>query len=430
MIAAVAAARARCDELREAGRELARRPIAAIVESLERACARWREPDGAERSSAESALALHYGVPERAIAVVLDAAFERWDAAAMKAWIDSELGSMAALDRPVAIGEARRMAIGPELVVALSARGVPTTPLVDIVASLLVKAPIWLKPATGSDDLVERFARTLSEVDPLLGSAVETASWTSRSAVGQTVLEAAEVVVATGRDETMTVLRRAVDPGARLVIHGPRLSAALIGRGDLTRDREGVLAALADDVAFAGQSGCLSPVVAWIEAPPPELAALIEPLHAALVERWPGPPRSEAEPRERARFAEWLALASVEREAKVAGPIAGGFESSWSVQARTRAQPPDPPPVPRLLFLAPLEEVGVAAELCARRRGTVATLGIALDPSRAEPIAPSLARAGVERIAPLGSMQRPPLAWRRDGRPTLADLVRWFDREG
>jgi hypothetical protein len=60
----------------------------------------------------------------------------------------------------------------------------------------------------------------------------------------------------------------------------------------------------------------------------------------------------------------------------------------------------------------------------------VATVGIAGTAPEVERLTRPLAHAGVERVAPLGRMQRPSADWRRDGRPSIADLVRWIDREG
>ena len=48
---------------------------------------------------------------------------------------------------------------------------------------------------------------------------------------------------------------------------------------------------------------------------------------------------------------------------------------------------------------------------------------------RAQSLATELARWGVTRVCPLGQMQEPPLTWRHDGRPALADLVMWTDWE-
>ncbi|HJR52882.1 MAG TPA: acyl-CoA reductase, partial [Gemmatimonadota bacterium] len=88
------------------------------------------------------------------------------------------------------------------------------------------------------------------------------------------------------------------------------------------------------------------------------------------------------------------------------------------------------PPAPRILTLAPVDDATQAADLCARARGRVATVGVAGTAREIDRLATRLARAGVERVTPLGRMQRPPAGWRRDGRPSIADLVRWIDLEG
>jgi hypothetical protein len=212
------------------------------------------------------------------------------------------------------------------------------------------------------------------------------------------------------------------------VLHGPRLSAAVLTRKALEADAAGCVESLAEDVAFAGQAGCLSPVVAWIEDGGGE--PLVQAIHRACVERWPAPPRAEADPRERATWAEWAALADVERAGGAAGTREGGPESGWSIQWRSRPEPPTPPPAPRILALSPVTRAAEAAELCARARGVVATVGIAGTDAEIERLAKPLALAGVERVTRLGRMQRPPAGWRRDGRPSIADLVRWVDREG
>ena len=62
-------------------------------------------------------------------------------------------------------------------------------------------------------------------------------------------------------------------------------------------------------------------------------------------------------------------------------------------------------------------------------RGKVSTVGLAAPEGRAQEFATELARWGVSRVCPLGRMQQPPLAWRHDGRPALADLLSWTDWE-
>jgi hypothetical protein len=56
-------------------------------------------------------------------------------------------------------------------------------------------------------------------------------------------------------------------------------------------------------------------------------------------------------------------------------------------------------------------------------------VGLAAPEERAEELVTELARWGVTRVCPVGEMQNPPLTWRHDGRPALADLVTWTDWE-
>lgn len=416
----------RCHALGRAGEALARRPVAEIVAALATACARWRDPADPARREGERALALHHRVPEAAIGRVLDAGFGAWTERALGDRVAVELGDRRALDGFVELGGAYRMALGPRLAVALTSRGVPTTPIGDLLDLLSVKAAVWLKPAAGSDDLAARFARTLSEVDAGVGRAIEVSAWQRDAPAARVVLEAAELVVATGRGSTLAGLAGLVSDRARFVVHGPRLSAAILTRAALEADPAACVSALADDVAFAGQAGCLSPVVGWVEGGGERMLAAV---HRACVERWPAPARRDSDPGERAAWAEWSALAEVEQAAGTAGPVAGGSNSGWSVQWRARAGPPEAPPAPRILALAPLDVAESAVELCARARGRIATVGIAGARGEIERLAGPLALAGVERVAPLGRMQHPPADWRRDGRPSIADLVRWVDRE-
>jgi hypothetical protein len=423
-----AEARERCAALVRAGEALASRTVAEITSVLAAAAARWRNPTDPARKEGERALAGHYGVPEAAIARILDAGFGAWTGDALLERVAVELGDARTLDRFVELGGARRLAVGPRLAVALASRGVPTTPVGDVIDLLSVKAPVWLKPATGADDLAARFARTVREIDPDVGAAIEVRGWSSGTPVARAVLEAAELVVATGRGETLAELGRVVGEGSRLVLHGPRLSAAILTSEALQSDRDACVAALADDVAFAGQAGCLSPVVAWVEGRHDE--RLLTLIHRACVERWPARARRESAAGERAAWAEWSSLADLERAAGTGGEVVGGIDSGWSVQWRARAGQPEPPRAPRILALEPVERAADVAGLCARARGRVATVGVAGPAERIEGFARSLALAGVERIAPLGEMQHPPAGWRRDGRATVADLVRWVDREG
>ena len=83
----------------------------------------------------------------------------------------------------------------------------------------------------------------------------------------------------------------------------------------------------------------------------------------------------------------------------------------------------------RFIHVKPASDLEEALRQAERVRCQVSTVGLAATPDQAASMAQSLARWGVSRICSLGSMQNPPLTWRHDGRPALADLVRWTDWE-
>lgn len=410
-----------------AGEHLRARPASEIIDRLSAVCARWRDDGWSVRRAAIEALAVHYQVPRVSIVEVLDAAFSGWTGDSLESWVIGELGDAGVLDGFVANGSSSRIAVGPELVVAVAAHGVPTTPITDIMSALLVKAPVWLKPASGTDDLTARFAASIADDDPELGAAIVVGAWPDSPGGPEAVLGAATTVIATGSEDTVRRLRSSVNPATRVIVHGPRLSVALVTREALAANRGGVIDALAEDTAFAGQMGCLSPVSALVEGSPDELAALVEPVLGACVDRWPAPPRRDASLSERAAFGEWRSLMDVETSAGLASRWSGDLNASWTVVARGQTEPPSVPPVPRFLALVPVDGVDHSIQLCDECKGLIATVGVAARGQRLGDIARRLSMAGVERISVLGTMQRPPLSWRRDGRPTLADLVRWVE---
>lgn len=413
-----------------AGERLKMRPASEIIDGLADACAKWRDDDWPVRRAAVEALSAHYRVPESSIVEVLDSAFSSCTRDSLEGWIAGELGNTGVLDGFAPNGSSSRLAVGPELVVAVEAHGVPTTPIIDLISALLVKAPVWLKPASEADDLTARFAASIADDDPDLGAAIVVDAWPDSSGGRESVLGAATTVIATGREDTVRQLQSSVNPATNVIVHGPRLSIALVTREPLMENRGRVIEALARDTAFAGQMGCLSPITAFVEGSADELASLVEPLLGACIDRWPSPPRREASTSERAAFGEWRSLMDVETSAGLTSRWSGDLDAPWTVVARGQAEPPSVPPVPRFLALVPVDGADQLIRLCAGFKGLIATVGVAAPGQRFGDVAGPLSMSGAERISLLGAMQRPPLSWRRDGRPTLVDLIRWVDLEG
>jgi hypothetical protein len=76
-----------------------------------------------------------------------------------------------------------------------------------------------------------------------------------------------------------------------------------------------------------------------------------------------------------------------------------------------------------------VENIRGAIDGLEKVHGSVSTVGLAASPTESPEMVKTFARWGVTRICPLGSMQKPSLSWRHDGRPALSDLVTWSDWE-
>jgi len=83
----------------------------------------------------------------------------------------------------------------------------------------------------------------------------------------------------------------------------------------------------------------------------------------------------------------------------------------------------------RFIYVKAVKDLEEALQNTEGVRGKVSTVGLAAPEDKAQALARDLARWGVPRVCRLGQMQEPPLPWRHDGRPALADLVTWTDWE-
>ena len=83
----------------------------------------------------------------------------------------------------------------------------------------------------------------------------------------------------------------------------------------------------------------------------------------------------------------------------------------------------------RFIYVKPINHLEDLFHHADTVQGKVSTVGLSAPEEKAEEVATQLARWGVPRVCPLGQMQNPPLAWRHDGHPALAELVRWTDWE-
>ena len=239
-------------------------------------------------------------------------------------------------------------------------------------------------------------------------------------------------MTATGNDETLAAVRAQLPAGVRFLGYGQRVSFGLVTR-EVLRDESiaDVISRAADDVIAWDQNGCLSPHVIYVEERGlVESDKFAELLSVELARREAEAPRGRLTPTEAAAIATRRALhetlAAHRADVKI---WQSPGSTAWTVvfEHDVRFQYSC---LNRYIFVKPIPDLEIVLQQGLDAvQGKISTVGIAAWPDKTRELARILARHGVTRICPLGRMQNPPLTWRHDGRPALADLVTWTDFE-
>lgn len=407
---------------------LARRPLRAILTTIDAVTTRFLDPHSEERQEAEATLPVETGLSPAMIRHTLSLVFQEYRAERLAVLLRDELGDPNVLDSFTVIDGKHRRAYGPTLTTHVLAGNLLGAGLDSIIFSLLVKSATLVKASSHASSLPMLFARTLAQIDSELGAALAVVTWQGGNAELEDIAcGRADVVVASGSDKSLASIRPRVH--RRFIGYGHKVSFAVITKETLD-DAHTVANTAAYDVALFDQQGCLSPQLIYVEeggAITPQAFASI--LAEALAEWEQTLPRGNV-PREasvairRARDqAEWQALAG-----KDVALYASSYNTVWTVIYE--GDPTFvPSPLYRTIRVKPLSSFTQLHELLTPWQPYLEAVGLAVHATRITETAETLGQAGVNRICPLGTMQLPPLSWRHGGRPRIADLVRWVEIE-
>jgi Acyl-CoA reductase (LuxC) len=418
-----AAIRAAGQRLREAGRALRLRDARETLAAVGRVLERWRDAGSPWRRRLESELPAATGFSAGTVREGLEQALRGWTAEALADVVSRELGPLQRLD---AAGPS--LASGFELTAVVLAGSIPMPSLLSMLLPLVVGSPVLAKCASRDPVTPPLVASSVAEADAELGRCVEVVRFASDDALATRQLLAAECVVATGSDETLAAVASQVTPPRRLVAHGHRLSLAVVGAEAVREPALGDLAErLALDVALWDQLGCLSPVAVYAVAaerePAERLAGALAAALAAAQGRWP---RGRIEP---------AASAAIRRERGAAELRAAGGRpvfvhasegTGWTVVREDSAEW-RPAPLHRFVRVHPVASREALLAALAPLGPHLAAVALEGFGAATAALAAALARLGASRICRPGSLQAPPLAWRRDGQPLLLPLVRLSD---
>ncbi len=394
----------------------------------------WLQPDYPFRQMALENAAFT-GFSRATLANGLDNFFKQFTLENFNALLVQELGHARRLDELVSNAAEEKlsrgsMARGPEFLAHITAGNLPNPALMSIALGVLTRSAQFVKCASGASLIPRLFAHSLYDAEPKLGACLEIAEWRGgRADIEKALFEEADCVTATGSDEALAAIRHHVPARARFLGYGHQLSFGYVAGDALSsfQARKTVARAATDIVAW-NQLGCLSPHVIYVEHGGGVAAEqFAEMLAEELAKCEETEPRGDVATETAATIASRRAFYEV-RAAHSPDTRFWRSENStaWTVvyEADSRFQLSC---LNRFIYVKGATDLKTTLASADAVRGKVSTVGIAAGEEKARELAAQLAAWGVKRICPLGQMQNPPLTWRHDGRPALADLVTWVD---
>jgi len=421
-------------ELRAAGGMLQERQTPDLMGVLDVVNARWADAASSERREADGVLAAVTGYPAAVIAPALDHLFAGLQASHLEATLAEELGDSRALDTWIerrALG-ARSRAFGPRLTLVVASGNVPMAVLPSVVDALLLKSPVLVKLSSEEPVLAGLYLRSLERADQALGRACAAVWWPGGDEASEAaVLSHVDAVIAFGGEAALQSLARRLEPEVRFQAHGHRVGFGVIGRERLTWQELPALGeAAACDVAEFDQQGCVAPQRLFVErggeTAPRELAAALAEALAVKAAQWP---RTPPPPATSAAIHQLRAAAEVRAELdSQAALFASARGTDWTV-----ILDPEPGLGPgclyRTVIVHPVDDLATVPQWVAPLSPYLQTTAAAVSSERLADLAERLPVVGVTRLCPLRRTQRPAPGWHPDGRPRLAELVRWMDVE-
>jgi hypothetical protein len=391
-------------------------PAAGRAEALGEVCRRWRDPANRFRRAILRSLVEEAGLAPATAAAGFDASLRAWSPGAWRALA-------ARLPAPGAAGREPRVGVVPHVL----GSALPAPQVLPIFFTLLAGGAAFARAGRHAPSLPAIAVAALADVDPRLALRSAVCRWPrERADLTRALFAGARVGSATGGDAAAAAITSLVDRGTRLLAHPHRVSFVYVGASAIgTRaGASSVAARLAVDMALHDQKGCLSPVGALVEGGRRAVLRFADQLAAGLADRqqvWPRAALGPAAALCVRAFHDAFAVIAAERRG--ARAFAGdGLAWVVGVPAAGGGPPPSAPPG-RCLWVAAVVDAGEARRTVGRWRGATASLGIAGNASerrRARSLADWL---GAWRLAPVGRMQSPPLAWRQDGARPVLDLL-------
>ena len=411
-----------CARLKDAGAVLRDMPVSRIVAAIDAAATLLAESP--LRAEALRMIPLTTGLSPEMATLVFERMVEDWKTPALLGLIQSELGSLGALNGFVARSETatRTHAVGPDLCFHVFSGNVPGVAVTSLIRALLVKSPSLCKSALREPALAVLFLRALETVDPVIAGAAAVAYWPGGTReLEQAAAHQADAVVVYGGGTAVNELRALTPLHTRFIEHGPRFSIGVVNKS--IHDARDIATA----VATFDQQGCVSPHIIYVLGSAMAAREVARATAHELEQVEARLPRGRIEPGESAAIHSLRAQYEFRTIAGAGTEVYQSAATEWTVVV-------DPEPgfqpscLNRFVLVKPIASLDALITELKPHAKLLQSVGISgFDDAEAAELGIRLGRLGAVRIAPFSTLPWPPPWWHHDGRGPLLELIRWVD---
>lgn len=424
--------------------------VERIVDVIGKAVALWTDPDYEGRLLAESLIPSITGYDPTMTRIELKRYMRMFRRRELLRFLDDELPSPRMLDeyRPNKSGGYTRL-YGPDLTFHVFSSNVPGIPVWSMTMSLLTKSAIIGKSSFDEPLMPVLFARSLAQIDPDLADALAVVPWRGGTVeLEDMAIGEANAVIAYGSSHTTEAIRPRVGAGKPFLSYGARIGFSLIGREALRADTHvQTVHRMAVDVATYDQQSCLAPQTIFVER-----GGAISPAQTAELLARELDSQQHKYPRSTPSDEESLAIRRARSETEMkalfmAAPASDGSVAQSNLQAPFVIESPQgtnwtvlyfpntdsltslATPLNRTINLVAVDQLENALPTLKPYRVWLQTCAIAASSSRLFTLAQHVGEYGIDRICPIGEMNRAKSGWHHDGGFNILDLVRAVDIE-
>ena len=325
----------------------------------------------------------------------------------LTAWLKSELGSELALDEFLPHGPLQSKATAPACILHIVSGNTPHAAFQSLIRGLLIGSHNIVKiPSEGLD----AFTSALTYLSQPLRDLVEI-----HTALQDDEWQRADVIIATGSDESIAAIHQRVEPHQIFIPHGHKVSIAIA-----YSDFETAAQMAARDVSLYNQQGCLSIHAVYTCGDSKHFANLL----AIEMQKF-----SQGTPPDAVTTSEAGAIRNLRETSRFLSSNDSSVQL-WESENNlnwTVIHEADPELklscLNRCVYVKPLPST-LETKILGAESAHLST--IAIHPFDSEK-ATTLAHLPAHRICPLGKSQQPSLFWHHDGIAPIASLVKWKD---